>query len=351
MLCLKLEDVFDIKTETDIDNLVKLVDASLQKRLKEDYLKGYFEGFFITEPGVSYEKKINSVISYVLHYNSYSTWQSRVLYVSELWVKASLDETSRFEVVKIIKEKLFKTARENNFQRINLNLHLTDENRPLCDYLVSPEIGAVNLTASEDWLIFELGENEMKAFTEKAKPKYDDNAFRLIKVEDMKIYGSQIRNLIRELSIYENMEDQFKLDLGQFLADYEHREVASFRKDKHVSRFYEAFVVVKASESGDVVIGFAIYYKNYELKRGRGMYMEDLYIKEEFRGQGLGTALWSKVIEDSMFNFNVNFMQWSVLCWNTSAIGFYYKYKSLNLTDINKLNLFRFVTENIYSLV
>lgn len=349
----KLDKVLDITNEKDIDTLVKLVDRSLHERVKADFAKGYFKGFFVVESNVESigeNFNIESILSYVLHYDSYSTWQSRVLYVSDIWIKSNLSDEHKFEILKIIKEKLFFTAREYNSQRINLNLKYSMENKTLCDSLVSKEIGAINLTKNEDWLIFELGENEMMEFIQNAKPLEEtDSQFKILKVADIKKYGPHIRNLIRDLAIYEKMEDQFQLDLNNFLNDYEYQEFHSFDNKKISSRFYEAMVILNRNEIGEEVIGFAIYYKNYEVNRGRGMYLEDLFIREKYRGRGLGTALWCRVIEDSLKNFQTKFMQWSVLGWNKSAICFYLKYKSRNLTEIDHLNLYRFVTENIYS--
>jgi diamine N-acetyltransferase len=351
MTHLKLQNIFDIKNEQDIDHLLQLVDNSLHERLKDDFAKGYFKGFFVIKPNVmpnSDNFSPESILSFVLYYDSYSTWQSRVLYVSEIWLESSLSNEIKFEILKLISEKLFTAARANNSQRINLNLRHSDENKILCDSLI--RLGAIHLTKSEDWLIFELGEEEMKQFIENVKSRESvDSQFKIVKVNDIRKYGPQIRNLIRDLAIFEKMEDQFQLDINNFLNDYEHQEHLSFSNQKFSSRFYEAIVVLKSNDIEEVVVGFAIYYKNYELKRGRGMYLEDLFIKEEYRGRGLGTALWSRVIEDSLRNFDTKFMQWSVLGWNKSAINFYLKYKSKNLTEIDNLNLYRYVTEKIYS--
>ena len=55
------------------------------------------------------------------------------------------------------------------------------------------------------------------------------------------------------------------------------------------------------------MIGYAVYYFNYEMERGRGCYLEDLYIQEKYRRMGLGTLLWREVIEDCLKNYNANF--------------------------------------------
>ena len=109
-------------------------------------------------------------------------------------------------------------------------------------------------------------------------------------------------------------------------------------------RLYEAMVMLNKENK---TVGFAIYYTIYNLKSGIGFYLEDLFIQEAFRHRGLGTSLWKRVADDCV-KLKGNYMQWAVLGWNTPAINFYYKFKSINLTETEKLNLFRFLTHQIY---
>jgi GNAT superfamily N-acetyltransferase len=69
--------------------------------------------------------------------------------------------------------------------------------------------------------------------------------------------------------------------------------------------------------------GFALWFYNYSTWQGRpGLYLEDLFVKPEFRGKGIGKALLlflAKVASDE----NCGRFEWSVLDWNTPAIEFY----------------------------
>jgi GNAT superfamily N-acetyltransferase len=69
--------------------------------------------------------------------------------------------------------------------------------------------------------------------------------------------------------------------------------------------------------------GFALWFYNYSTWQGRpGLYLEDLFVKPEFRGKGIGKALLlflAKVASDE----NCGRFEWSVLDWNTPAIDFY----------------------------
>jgi len=69
--------------------------------------------------------------------------------------------------------------------------------------------------------------------------------------------------------------------------------------------------------------GFAFWFYNYSTWQGRpGLYLEDLFVKPEFRGKGIGKALLlhlAKVASDE----HCGRFEWSVLDWNTPAIEFY----------------------------
>ena len=69
--------------------------------------------------------------------------------------------------------------------------------------------------------------------------------------------------------------------------------------------------------------GFAFYFFNYSTWMGRpGLYLEDLFVHPEFRGQGIGKALLQKVAAIAVEK-NCPRLQWEVLDWNTPAIEFY----------------------------
>jgi GNAT superfamily N-acetyltransferase len=69
--------------------------------------------------------------------------------------------------------------------------------------------------------------------------------------------------------------------------------------------------------------GFAFYFFNYSTWLGRpGLYLEDLFVKPEFRGKGIGKALLAKLAQIAIRE-NCYGMRWQVLDWNTPAIEFY----------------------------
>ncbi len=75
----------------------------------------------------------------------------------------------------------------------------------------------------------------------------------------------------------------------------------------------------------DMPIGFALYFYNFSTFLGKpGIYLEDLYVKESYRGKGYGKALLEKIILKAKEQ-DCGRVEWSVLDWNKTAIDFYIK--------------------------
>ncbi len=71
------------------------------------------------------------------------------------------------------------------------------------------------------------------------------------------------------------------------------------------------------------VAGFALYFHNFSTFQGRqGLHLEDLYVRSDFRGQGVGTALLAHVARVAVAR-HCGRLEWSVLDWNRRAIDFY----------------------------
>ncbi len=68
--------------------------------------------------------------------------------------------------------------------------------------------------------------------------------------------------------------------------------------------------------------GLALFFSYYSTWRGAGLYLEDLFIRPEFRGRGIGTALFARVARVADQE-NRRFIKWAVLDWNQHAIEMY----------------------------
>lgn len=70
-------------------------------------------------------------------------------------------------------------------------------------------------------------------------------------------------------------------------------------------------------------IGFALYYFNFSTFVGRsGLYLEDVFIKEEYRHKGYGKAILKR-LADIVVDLKCGRMEWVCLNWNRPSIDFY----------------------------
>ena len=85
--------------------------------------------------------------------------------------------------------------------------------------------------------------------------------------------------------------------------------------------------------AGDVPAGFALFFPNYSTFLGKpGLYLEDLFVRPEFRGHGYGLGLM-KYLARTAVERGCGRFEWSVLDWNEPAIGFYKKLGAVALDD------------------
>ena len=84
---------------------------------------------------------------------------------------------------------------------------------------------------------------------------------------------------------------------------------------------------------GNTPVGFALYFFNYSTWLGKnGIYLEDLYVSPDHRGSGAGKALLKHIAKVAVAKGCGRF-EWSVLDWNTPAIGFY---RSIGAKPLNE---------------
>ena len=89
---------------------------------------------------------------------------------------------------------------------------------------------------------------------------------------------------------------------------------------------------------GGEVAGFALYFHSFSTFLGRrGLYLEDLYVRPAFRGQGIGRGLLEHVARLATARGCAR-MEWAVLNWNRRAIGFY---EALGARPVNDWTVYR----------
>jgi len=85
----------------------------------------------------------------------------------------------------------------------------------------------------------------------------------------------------------------------------------------------EATVHAHVADEGGTVVGFALWFVSYSTWLGQhGIYLEDLYVDPHHRGTGIGRALLATLARTAVER-GYGRVEWSVLDWNTPAIGFY----------------------------
>lgn len=88
-----------------------------------------------------------------------------------------------------------------------------------------------------------------------------------------------------------------------------------------------------AEHESDGTIGYAIYCYNFStFLCKRGLYLEDLYVKPEYRGQGAGKALFNAVAQIA-HDEGCGRMEWTALDWNTPALDFYQAHGAQALSE------------------
>ena len=135
------------------------------------------------------------------------------------------------------------------------------------------------------------------------------------------------RPMNRTLLRHARVEDvDLVLELIRGLADFENlsHQVQATREQLQETLFgaKPAAEVVLACE-GETVVGFAVFFPNFSTFLGKpGLYLEDLYVRPEFRGRGHGRALLRHLATLALERGCGRF-EWTVLDWNESAIEFY----------------------------
>jgi GNAT superfamily N-acetyltransferase len=85
----------------------------------------------------------------------------------------------------------------------------------------------------------------------------------------------------------------------------------------------EAWVAEVEGDGGREVVAFALFFTNFSTFLAQpGLYLEDLFVKPEHRGAGIGEALLKRLAQLAVERGCGRF-EWSVLDWNENAIRFY----------------------------
>ncbi len=148
--------------------------------------------------------------------------------------------------------------------------------------------------------------------------------FRKGKEQDIAL----ILSLIKELAEYENLSEEVTATeelLKEWLFEKEKAEVL--------------LAMVDGKE-----VGFALYFHNLSTFLGKaGIYLEDLYVKPEYRGQGCGKAILKELARITVER-GCGRLEWSCLNWNQPSIDFY---QSLGAVPMEEWTTYRLTGETL----
>lgn len=152
-------------------------------------------------------------------------------------------------------------------------------------------------------------------------------AFRSATREDVPL----ILQFIRELADYEKMLHEVVADeatLEEWIFDRQKAEVL--------------FALVDGNE-----IGFALFFHNFSTFLGRaGIYLEDLYVKPEYRGKGYGKATLKQLASIAVER-KCGRLEWWCLDWNQPSIDFY---RSLGAEPMSDWTVYRIAGDTLTHL-
>lgn len=164
----------------------------------------------------------------------------------------------------------------------------------------------------------------MDLVIESKLPKF---TLRFAKPEDTAL----ILEFIRELAAYENLLD----------------EVTATEEVLSQSLFERKAAEVIIGEYDGQPVGFALFFHNFSTFLGRpGIYLEDLFIKPEMRGKGIGKLMLAFLAKLALER-NCGRLEWWCLDWNESSIRFY---RQMGAAPMDEWTVFRVADQALVEL-
>lgn len=131
-----------------------------------------------------------------------------------------------------------------------------------------------------------------------------------------------------------NDSEQF-LGLVLALAEFEKLEPPSLQAGRRLAAdvFTKKRVNLLVAAEGKKLVGYALYFYTYSSFLAKpSLYLEDLFVLEEYRKLGVGMGLFRRCVKEAVSS-GCGRMEWAVLTWNQKAIGFYERMGAKKLDD------------------
>ena len=152
-----------------------------------------------------------------------------------------------------------------------------------------------------------------------------------------------------EFVFAERKDTQTVLDFIRELADYKHMldEVVADAETLEHWLFDEKKAEVIFAVDGNEKVGFALFFHNFSTFLGRaGIYLEDLYVRPEYRGKGFGKALLTELARIAVKR-GCGRLEWWCLDWNKPSIDFY---RSMGAVPMDNWTVYRISGETLAEL-
>lgn len=281
-------------------------------------------------------------IGYSLASLNYSTWKGGNLNLEELF----LVEPQDAGLVNDLYQANLQLAR---------NCHLVQV-RGLLNLVKSPIIpdGFSNVTKLESWDILQLPSPAMEKLAENSSI---DEKRKLLAAQNISIAPTVpedipgIIQLIQGMAIYHDMEEDCWMNseiLNDHLFNKQNKLHANLQSSENLFNMWSV-------KDGDKIIGYCCLVpgfsthensnSSYNLSHGldilgKYMYLEDLYVSEEYRGYGIGINLIQTCCRFSL-EHECSVIRWSAASWNSKSLKFYENLGAKNVVKSGEINMFR----------
>ncbi|XP_043466816.1 spermidine/spermine N(1)-acetyltransferase-like protein 1 [Leptopilina heterotoma] len=279
------------------------------------------------------------VVGYALFFYIYSTWQGKALFLEDLYV---CEEYRKRGIGGLLFDNVVEFAVKNDCCKLDFTVY--NWNNSAQKFYLGK--GAADITVSNNWHCYRMEKEALLNLCSKLKKlkmmqekKYPYGRGKMADVNAIVRPAERsdceaIKALIQELANFEKQPDGPKISYQDLVRD-------GFDTSPPLFTSYVATVQEK-------VVGYAIFYYVYSTWKGKALFLEDLYVCEEYRNKGIGGLLFDTVVQFAVKNDCCK-LDFSVLSWNP-AQKFYSRKGAADITVSNDWHCYRMEKQALLNL-
>lgn len=293
----------------------------------------------------------SNVLGCSISHLAYSTWKGVNLVIDAI---ITVQEDSE-----ILGQEIYRSTK--NFAQKS---HLT-QMRGLLDMPISHNFtsyGSDDVSKSEVWDILHLPKSSIDKITSKfnsglLKKGWKNNDISII--EASQGHMKSLVKMIQDLAIYEELLEDCWMNEFVLNEHYCNDGNVVLKSLDSTEPVVKIWVVMDNTNGENKMIGYCCVIPSFSISKnfienegiheeilGRYLYLEDLYVSPEYRGQGIGINLIHKICEYSKIR-ECSAIRWACLNWNQSSLDFYEQLGAENIVRNEKLRMYREDFENI----